>query len=229
MAQSVVASRGRECGGVVNARTVFERIFATMPLVAILRGVQPDEVVSLADELMEAGFKLIEVPLNSPHAFDSIGRLVAHCPADVLVGAGTVLQPDDATRLGDQGARLMVTPNTDPAVIDAGRAAGLVPMVGCMTPSEALRALSHGAAALKVFPANCLAPHFARDLKAVLPDKVPIVAVGGIGKAEMAPYRAGGYDGFGFGGSLYAVGRKPSSVGSIARNLVKTWSDLVEG
>ena len=212
----------------VAGHSVFERAFAAMPLVAILRGVKPEEVVPVADALMEAGFKLIEVPLNSPHPFDSIGRLVAHCPEDVVVGAGTVLQPVDATRLGDLGARLMVTPNTNPAVIDAATAAGLAPLIGCMTPSEALQALAHGAVALKVFPARCVPPHFAKDLKAVLPGKVPVVAVGGIDEAEMAPFRTGGYDGFGFGGSLYTPGRKASDIYSIARTLVQTWSSLAQ-
>ena len=210
----------------VDAHSVFDRAFAAMPLIAILRGVKPDEVVSVADAIMEAGFKLIEVPLNSPDPFDSITRLVAHCPGDVVVGAGTVLQSNDATRLGDLGAGLMVTPNTHPSVIAAGKAAGLVPLVGCMTPSEALLALDHGATALKVFPTNCLTPSFARDLKAVLPGSVPVVAVGGVGKAEMAVLRAGGYDGFGFGGSLYAPGRKPSDVHSTARDLVQIWLDM---
>ena len=119
----------------------FDKAFATLPLVAVLRGVTPDEVLPIADALVDAGFRLVEVPLNSPDPFVSIAKLVKHCPADVAVGAGTVLTPEDAGRLAAIGAELLITPNTDAEVIRAGVRAGLATMIGCMTPSEALAAL----------------------------------------------------------------------------------------
>ncbi|MCB1872274.1 MAG: 2-dehydro-3-deoxy-6-phosphogalactonate aldolase [Chromatiaceae bacterium] len=201
----------------------FDRAFEQMPLVAILRGVKPDEVLPLADLLIEAGFTLIEIPLNSPDPFTSIRRLVEHCPAEVLVGAGTVLLAEDARRLGDLGARLLVTPNTDCAVIRAGCEAGLVPIIGCLTPSEAFTALACGAAALKLFPAGRLAPGYAGDIKTVLPTGTRLLGVGGIGTGQIAAYRAGGYDGFGIGSSLYRPGRPADEVGALARELVAQW------
>ncbi|MCB1752713.1 MAG: 2-dehydro-3-deoxy-6-phosphogalactonate aldolase [Gammaproteobacteria bacterium] len=207
----------------VTPQHAFDRAFERMPLVAILRGVEPDEVVRIADLLIDAGFTLLEIPLNSPDPFTSIQRLVRHCPGEVLVGAGTVLRVEDARRLGGLGARLLVTPNTDPAVIRAGREAGLVPIIGCMTPSEAFTALNCGASALKVFPAGRLAPGYAGDIKAVLPGGTRLLGVGGIGFGQIAAYRAGGYDGFGIGGSLYRPGRPADEVGALARELVARW------
>lgn len=207
----------------VTPLQAFDRAFKQMPLVAILRGVAPHEVVPLVDGLIEAGFTLIEIPLNSPDPFTSIRRLVEHCPTEVLVGAGTVLLAEDARRLGDLGARLLVTPNTDPAVIQAGREAGLVPIIGCMTPSEAFTAMACGAAALKIFPAGRFAPGYAGDIKAVLPHGTRLLGVGGIGPEEFAAFRAGGYDGFGIGSALYQPGRTADQVGALARELVARW------
>ena len=132
-----------------------------------------------------------------------------------------MLRVEEVTTLARLGARLLVTPNVDPAVIDAGVAAGLVPLIGAMTPTEALVAMARGAAAVKVFPAGRLGPSYARDLKAVLPAGSRLVAVGGIGGADLPEYRRNGYDGFGIGSSLYAPGRDPAEVGSIARELVQ--------
>lgn len=211
----------------VDARAEFDRAFDARPLIAILRGVRPDEVIEVADALIAAGFTMIEVPLNSPDPFDSIARLVAHCDGRAMVGAGTVMTADDATRLGQIGARLMVTPTTDPQVIEAGAAAGLAPVIGCLSPTEAVTALRHGAVALKVFPANALRAGYARDIKAVLPAGTRVLAVGGIGTDTMSAYRAGGYDGFGLGGSLYAPGRGIEDLRARAETLVQSWSTAV--
>lgn len=208
----------------VDARAEFDTAFATCPLIAILRGVRPDEVVEVADALIAAGFTMIEVPLNSPDPFDSITRLVTHCDGRAMVGAGTVMTPDDAARLGQIGARLMVTPTTDPQVIEAAAAAGLAPVIGCLSPTEAVTALRHGAVALKVFPANALAAGYARDLKAVLPAGTRVLAVGGIGADTLSAYRAGGYDGFGLGGSLYAPRRSLEELRVRAATMVQSWS-----
>jgi 2-dehydro-3-deoxyphosphogalactonate aldolase len=210
----------------VAALTAFDRVFAMMPVIAILRGIQPSEVLSVAEALVDAGIKLIEVPLNSVEAFTSIELLVKQYADDVVVGAGTVLEKAEVNRLRDIGAKLMVTPNVDSALIDAGNAAGLVTVTGCMTPSETLLALRHGAAAIKIFPAGRLGAGYAKDIKAVLPTGTRLVAVGGVGKDEMALYQTGGYDGFGFGSSLYVPGRNADQVSDIAKQLCDEWSRL---
>lgn len=204
----------------------FGEAFAAMPLVAVLRGVTPDEVLPIADALVDAGFRMIEVPLNSPDPFTSIAKLVKHCPKTVAVGAGTVLRPEDAGRLADTGAELLITPNTDAEVIDAAVRLGLVPMIGCMTPSEALTALKHGAQALKLFPAARLGAAYVKDIRVVLPKGTKLVGLGGIGLAEMEDFVKAGIDGFGFGSNLYKPGRSASEVGAIAKDLVAEWRRL---
>lgn len=204
----------------------FGEAFAAMPLVAVLRGITPDEVLAVADALIEAGFRMIEVPLNSPEPFVSIARLAKHCPATVAVGAGTVLRPEDAGRLADTGAELLITPNTDADVIDAAVRLGLVPLIGCMTPSEALTALKHGAQALKLFPAARLGAAYVKDVRVVLPKGTKLVGLGGIGLAEMEDFVKAGIDGFGFGSNLYKPGRSAAEVGAIAKNLVAEWRRL---
>ncbi|MDO6461878.1 2-dehydro-3-deoxy-6-phosphogalactonate aldolase [Granulosicoccaceae sp. 1_MG-2023] len=203
-----------------------DEVMADLPLIAILRGITPDEVIAVADALCDAGLWMIEVPLNSPDAFESIAALVAHCPDSVLVGAGTVLQADQACRLAEMGARLLVTPNTDPAVVSRASAAGLISAIGCMTPSEAFSAVHHGASMLKVFPAGRLAPAYASDIKAVLPAGTRVLGVGAIGADDMARFVAGGYDGFGLGSALYAPGRSAQEVGERARDCVAAWRAL---
>ena len=210
----------------VASRAAFDRAFAIMPLIAILRGIQASEVLSVADALVGAGIKLIEVPLSSNEAFTSIELLVRHCEDDVVVGAGTVLDITAVHRLSEIGAKLMVTPNVDSTVINAGNAAGLVTITGCMTPSEALFAVRHGATAIKIFPASRLGPGYARDIKAVLPQGTRLLAVGGVGKNEMEPYHVGGYDGFGFGSNLYVPGHKAEQVAATANQLCDEWSQL---
>ncbi|MCB1755292.1 MAG: 2-dehydro-3-deoxy-6-phosphogalactonate aldolase [Gammaproteobacteria bacterium] len=210
----------------VSPHSAFDQAFTKMPLVAILRGVRPDEIIAIADVLIDAGFTLLEVPLNSPDAFTSIERLVAHCPDDIVIGAGTVLQVDEAIRLSELGARLMVTPNTNPEMINTALEMGLIPLIGCMTPSEVLLALRLGASAVKIFPAGRLGPAYAADLKALLPVGTRMVAVGGVGKAEMEAFKRAGYDGFGFGSSLYTAGRSTEEVSTRAQQLVGEWKRL---
>ncbi|ATJ81962.1 2-dehydro-3-deoxy-6-phosphogalactonate aldolase [Halomonas beimenensis] len=205
---------------------LLDEILATRPLVAILRGITPDEVAPVVDALVAAGFRLIEIPLNSPEPWTSIERAAARCPAGVLVGAGTVLEPADAARLAERRTPLLVTPNTDPEVIAAGRAHDLVPLIGCMTPSEALAAARAGARGLKLFPAARLGTGYFRDIRAILPPRIPVLAVGGIERANMAEWHAAGIDGFGFGGNLYRPGRSADEVGRVARQLVAEWDRL---
>ncbi|MBB4265522.1 2-dehydro-3-deoxy-6-phosphogalactonate aldolase [Roseospira visakhapatnamensis] len=222
----MIDAQGAAAGGAI-AR--FDAAFTTMPLVAVLRGVTPDEVLHIAGALIAAGFTMLEVPLNSPEPFESIALLQAHCPPGVVVGAGTVLTPENVGRLAALGADLVVTPNTDTTVVDATVRAGLVPVIGCMTPSEALQATRHGARALKVFPAAALGPAYLRDIRAVLPPHTRIVPLGGIDRDSMAAFRAAGADGFGFGSSLYKPGRTAAEVGALARTLVTTWRTLTTG
>lgn len=205
-----------------NPRALQEAL-AVCPLVAILRGIRPDEVLAVADALIASGLRMIEVPLNSPDPWESIMRLKAHCPGDLLIGAGTVLSVTDVARLASLDASLLVTPNTDAEVIRAGRDAGLAPLVGCMTPTEALAAARAGACALKLFPAGSLGTGYYRDMRAVLPADLPVLAVGGIGVDQLAAWQSAGIDGIGLGGSLYAPGRSSEEVGTRGAALVAEW------
>jgi 2-dehydro-3-deoxyphosphogalactonate aldolase len=208
------------------ARERFETAFAAMPLVAILRGLTPDEAGTVGEALVSAGITLIEVPLNSPDPFNSIGRLLDAVPASVAVGAGTVMTPGDALHLGDMGAHLLVAPNTDPAVLDAAAAAGLAALPGCLTPSEAFVALKQGAAALKIFPAGRMGPGYLTDLRAVLPPGTRLLPVGGVDTNTLADWHAAGADGAGFGSAIYRPGLSPETVHDRARALVAAWRAL---
>ena len=203
----------------------FATAFASLPLIAILRGVRPDEVESIGDALIDAGFTLIEVPLNSPEPFDSIARLVRRCGDQALVGAGTVLSTDNVARLADIGGRMVISPNTNIAVIAASVTAGMIAMPGYFTPSEAFAAIDAGASALKLFPAEAASPGVLKAQRAVLPKDVPVLAVGGITPAGMAPWRAAGAGGFGLGSALYKTGMNAADVGRAARDFVAAWRE----
>ena len=205
---------------------VFKEAFSALPLVAILRGLTPQEAPAILEVLLKAGFTLIEVPLNSPDPFDSIATMARLCPPDAMVGAGTVLDPDDVTRLKEAGGRFVVTPNTDPAVIKASVAADLPALIGCMTPTEALAAARHGATALKIFPASRLGAGYIKDVKAVLPPDLPVLGVGGIGPAAFADFIANGCAGFGIGSDLWKPGRPVKEVEKAAHDLVAAWRAL---
>lgn len=210
-------------------RKTLDESLETLPLVAILRGITPEEVEDVCDALVGAGFRMIEIPLNSPRPWESIERAVEHCPASVLIGAGTVLEAADAARLERLGAPLMVTPNTDPEVVRAGVDHGLAPLIGCMTPSEALAAARNGARALKLFPAARLGTGYFKDISAILPEALPVLAVGGIERSNMAEWHAVGIRGFGFGSNLYKPGRDAAEIAEIAADLVAEWRRLEGG
>lgn len=193
---------------------------ARCPLVAILRGIRPDEIGAVADVLVEAGFSLIEVPLNSPAPLESISRLAGRYGADVLTGAGTVLTPAEVEAVTAAGARLAVSPNVVPAVIRASAARGLVSLPGYFTPSEAFAALEAGATGLKLFPAEAASPAVIKAQRAVLPATVPVLAVGGVNAANLADWFAAGAAGAGIGTSLYRPGLDPAEVGRRAEALV---------
>lgn len=190
----------------------FRAALAELPLVAILRGIRPHEAVAVAAALVEAGWRLIEVPLNSPEPLDSIRRMVDACPA-AFVGAGTVLSADAVRAVHDAGARFVVAPNFDPAVVHAALSLGMVALPGVVSPSEAFAALQAGATALKLFPAEMIPPEAVKALRAVLDPGVIVLPVGGISIARLAPYRAAGASGFGIGSALYKPGMSAEEVG----------------
>jgi len=192
-------------------------------LVAILRGVRPDEVEAIAGALFEAGFEAVEVPLNSPDPFRSIESVVRIAPAAALVGAGTVLDIAEVDRLADCGAGLMVSPNTDVAVIEHARARGLVTMPGVFTPTEALAAAKAGASALKFFPASVIGPEGIKAIRAVLPARLEVGAVGGVSDRDFAAYAAAGIRTFGLGSSLYRSGMAAGEVSERARAAVTAY------
>lgn len=210
-------------------RAALDAALRDLPLVAILRGVRPDEIDSIFDALIEAGFKMIEIPLNSPRPWESIERIAKRCPDDVVIGAGTVLEPEACQRLADLDAPLVITPNTDTEVIAEAVTQDLAPMIGCMTPTEGLAAARAGATALKLFPAARLGTGYLKDIKAVLPANLPILAVGGVDKSNMSEWIIAGIDGFGFGGSIYRPGWSAQEVAACAKELVAEWRRVKEG
>jgi 2-dehydro-3-deoxyphosphogalactonate aldolase len=190
------------------------------PVVAILRGVKPDEVDAVGDALVEAGIIVIEVPLNSPDPFESISRLAKRHGARALIGAGTVLEPADVTRVKDAGGELVVAPNFDADVVRAANAAGLVALPGVMTPSEGFAALKAGADGLKLFPAEIIPPAVFKAWRAVFPPDCLLLAVGGVGVANLKIYAEAGASGYGIGSALYKPGRAPAEIAPLARALV---------
>lgn len=186
--------------------------FRACPLVAILRGVKPNEVVAIGNVLVEAGFTMLEVPLNSPDPLRSIGLLADVFGGKALVGAGTVLSRGAVADVQAAGGRLIVMPHGDVAVIEEAKDRGLVCLPGVVTPTEAFAALAAGADGLKLFPAELIGPPAVKAMRAVLPAGVKLLAVGGIAPETMAAYRAAGASGFGLGGALYGIGSTPDEV-----------------
>ncbi len=204
----------------MTSLAAFDAAFASCPLIAILRGVRPDEVVAIGEELVAAGFTLIEVPMNSPDPLDSVARLVAALGDRAMIGAGTVLTVDQVAAMRDAGGRMVISPNTNIDVIRASAAAGLVSLPGIATPSEALAALDAGATALKLFPAEAASPTILKAMRAILPGGLRILPVGGIVPEGMAPWRQAGAAGFGLGSALYKPGMTADEVGARARAFV---------
>lgn len=202
----------------------FATAFARCPLVAILRGVRPDEVEPIGDALVAAGFTLIEVPMNSPDPLDSIGRLARRLEGQALGGAGTVLTPDQVRAVQQVGGRLIISPNSDLSVIAQSAQAGLVSMPGYFTPTEAFAAVQAGASALKLFPAEAATPAVLKAQRAVLPKDLPILVVGGINPDNMAPWVAAGANGFGLGSALYKPGATAAQVSEAAQAFLNGWN-----
>ena len=198
-------------------RQRFDEAFARFPLVAILRGVRPDEVEAIGEELVAAGFTILEVPLNSPDPLNSIARLSRSLAGRAVVGAGTVLRVADVAAVADAGGTLIIAPNADTRVITAAADAGMVALPGIATPTEAFAALEAGAAALKLFPAEHATPAVLKAMRAVLPADTRVLPVGGITPNTMEPWLAAGAAGFGLGSALYKPGMTAASVGEQAR------------
>lgn len=203
----------------------FDAAFAALPLVAILRGIEPEEAVAVGTALVAEGLRLIEVPLNSPKPVDSIAALADALGDRAVVGAGTVRTPEAVRDVAAAGGRLIVMPHADRAVIRAAKAAGLVCCPGVMTPTEAFAALDAGADALKLFPAEAIPPAAVAALRAVLPPGTRLLPVGGITPERLADYAAA--DGFGLGSALYKPGMAAETVAANARRFVAAWRERV--
>lgn len=199
----------------------FYRHFAACPLIAILRGIAPEDVEAVGEALVEAGIGIIEVPLNSPNPLVSIAKLRAHLGSRALVGAGTVLDASQVSQVAEAGGQIVVSPNVDPGVIRATVTAGLVSAPGYFTPTEAFAALANGAHALKLFPAEAAGPAVVKAQRAVIPADALLIMVGGITCEVLPGYLAAGANGFGLGSGLYRPGDDAETVRLQARAYVE--------
>jgi 2-dehydro-3-deoxyphosphogalactonate aldolase len=191
----------------VSAKELLKRYLDECPLIAIIRGVTPDEAEAIGDAIFEGGIRIVEVPLNSPDPLKSIERLADRLGDRALVGAGTVLRAEQVQQVKDVGGRIIVSPDTNVEVISAAAEAGLVSSPGYFTPSEAFAALRAGAHALKLFPAEAASPAVLQAQLAVIPRDVPVIVVGGVQPDNMRPWLDAGATGFGLGGGIYKPGQ----------------------
>lgn len=201
-----------------------DRALGELPLIAILRGIEPVDAVGVGNALFAAGFRVIEVPMNSPDPLSSIRVLTEQFGESVVVGAGTVLSCDDVHRVAEAGGQLIVSPNVDTKVVQAALDLGLAVMPGFLSPTEAITAIRAGCMNLKLFPATAYGPNYVRALRAVIPEEINLFGIGGIGKDEMLPWLNAGINGFGIGSELYISGRSAKRVRCVAEMLVTQWT-----
>jgi len=204
----------------VNAKEILHRYLDDCPLIAIVRGVTPEEAEATAQALYDGGIRIVEVPLNSPAPIESIKRIAAKFGDSMLVGAGTVVDPQLVDGVREAGGGLIVAPNTDARVISTAAAADMVSCPGYFTPSEAFAACNAGATALKLFPAEAATPVVLKALLAVVPKDIPQIIVGGIAPDNMRPWLDAGATGFGLGSGLYKPGQSPGETLEKARSYV---------
>ncbi len=196
------------------------QFLARCPLIAILRGVQPNEAAAIATALQTAGIAIVEVPLNSPDPLASIAMLARDFGPRLLIGAGTVMTEAQVADIARVGGRLIVTPHADPSITRAAKSHGLIAIPGCFTPTEAFAMLAAGADALKLFPAEAASPAVLRALRAVLPTNTAVLPVGGIDAGNIPAWRAAGAAGFGIGSAIYKPGDTADAVAAKARTLL---------
>ena len=196
----------------------------SMPLVAILRGLNPEEALGVGLAIVNAGFHILEVPLNSPDPLRSI-QILAKAFPNALVGAGTVTTAQQVRDIKAAGGQLIISPHLDDNVVCEAVNLGLISMPGVATPSEAFRAIGLGAHGLKLFPAEMINPSVVKSMRAVLPSHIRLIPVGGIGTHNMADYRKSGASGFGIGSALFAPGKSAQAVGHSAAAFVQAWKD----
>lgn len=196
------------------------------PLVAILRGLKPEETDGAIEALLEAGFRAIEIPLNSPEPFRSIEIAAKIAPSDALIGAGTVLTVEDVDRLEDAGGRLFVSPNVDIPVLERAVERKMVTLPGVFTPTEALAAAKAGATGLKFFPASVLGPSGITAIRAVLPPDMLVAAVGGVWEDNFADYAKAGIRAFGLGSSIYKPGLSVGEIAQRARATIAAYDNV---
>jgi len=199
-----------------------------LPLIAILRGVRPDEAVAHVGAVIDAGFDAVEIPLNSPQWEVSIPLILEAYGDRALIGAGTVLKIEQVDRLAEMGCRLIVTPNIQPALIRHAVELGMIVSPGCATASEAFNALEAGAQALKIFPASAFGPGYIKALKAVLPGDVPVLAVGGVTPQNLAQWLEAGCAGAGLGSDLYRTGQSVERTAQQAAAFVQAYREAVK-
>lgn len=208
----------------MSALAEFQVAFASCPIVAILRGVRPDEVVAVTEALVAEGIRIIEVPLNSPEPLVSIENLSKTFAGRAVIGAGTVLRREEVVAVAAAGGRLIVSPNVDTAVIAESKARGLVSSPGFQTPTEAFAAIGAGADVLKYFPGEAATPAIIKALSAVIPKSVPMLIVGGVAADSIGRWTGTPVAGFGIGGSIYKAGDSPAIVAGKARAFVAALS-----
>ena len=204
----------------------FVQALDACPLVAILRGIKPDEIDAVSDALYEAGIRIIEVPLNSPEPLRSIERLAERHGEHALIGAGTVMTPEDVIDVRDAGGELIVMPHSDAEIIDEAKAEGLICVPGVATPTEGFSALTAGADALKLFPAEAIPPKVVKAWKAVFPPETRLLAVGGISATNIGDYAKAGTAGYGIGSSIYSPGKSAMDVLASANELLKACQEI---